>query len=64
MSYQTLFVDGEDFEEIGAAFETLGKVTKTELGNGTLRFMRQRELVDFAVEWIRKNRGGQGISLG
>ena len=31
-------------------------VTKVSLGNAELTFMRQRELVDFAVEWIEKNR--------
>lgn len=55
-TYETLYVDGEDFEEIGAAFEKERNVTKVSLGNGELTFMRQRELVDFAVEWIEKNR--------
>lgn len=55
-SYQTLYVDGEDFEEIGDAFEKQGKVSKVPLGNGTVTFMRQREVVDFAVEWIQANR--------
>lgn len=27
-----------------------------KLGNATLRFMRQRDLVDFAVKWIESNR--------
>lgn len=56
VSYQTLFVDGEDFEQIGAAFELQGKVAKETLGNATVRLMRQRDVVDFAVEWIEKNR--------
>lgn len=55
-TYSTLFVDGEDFEEIGEAFETEKKVEKAVLGNGMISFMKQRELVDFAVEWIEKNR--------
>lgn len=55
-SYETLYVDGEDFRDIGEAFERQKKVIKTALGNGTLRFMRQRELVDFAVDWIEKYR--------
>ena len=54
--YDTLFVDGEDFDEIGNAFENACSVRKRMLGNGMLRLMRQRELVDFAVEWIEKNR--------
>lgn len=55
-AYETLFVDGEDFIEIGKAFEAQRKVNKVMLGNGELRFMRQRELVDFAVDWIQNNR--------
>lgn len=54
--YETLFVDGEDFPAIGAAFEKECTVRKAALGNGTLRLMKQRELVDFAVQWIEKNR--------
>ena len=54
--YDTLFVDGEDFDEIGKAFESMHPVSKVMLGNGQLTFIRQRELVDFAVEWIEKNR--------
>ena len=55
-SYETLYVDGEDFTEIGEAFEMIGNVSKVELGNGTVRFMKQRELVDFAVKWMEENR--------
>lgn len=55
--YRTLFVDGEDFDEIGAAFERECSVRTAPLGNGMIRFMRQRELVDFAVDWIERHRG-------
>lgn len=58
--YETLCVDGEDFDAIGAAFESEYPVQKAALGNGTLRLMRQRELVDFAVRWIEQNRGRTG----
>lgn len=54
--YETLFVDGEDFNEIGAAFENTCSVRKATLGNGTITLMKQRELVDFAVTWIEQNR--------
>lgn len=54
--YETLYVDGDDFIEIGKAFEQKHVVKKTHLGNATLTFMSQRELVDFAVEWIEENR--------
>ncbi len=55
-AYDTLFVDGEDFNKIGETFEKQNTVEKTVLGNGTIRFMKQRELVDFAVSWIEKYR--------
>ena len=54
--YETLFVDGEDFNEIGAAFENTCSVRKAALGNGTITLMKQRELVDFVVTWIEQNR--------
>lgn len=55
-AYDTLYVDGEDFAEIGEAFEKEHEVKKARLGNAVLRLMDQRELVDFAVEWIEKYR--------
>lgn len=56
VTYKTLAVDGEDFENIGADFEKNHNVNIIEIGNATVKFMRQRELVDYAVEWIEKNR--------
>ena len=55
-TYETLFVDGEDFIDIGKAFELECEVKKVSLGNGTITMMRQRDIVDFAVKWIEKNR--------
>ena len=55
-AYETLFVDGEDFVQIGEAFEAANAVRKTWLGNAELRLMKQRRLVDFAVDWIEKYR--------
>lgn len=55
-TYETLYVDGEDFVDIGNAFEKECEVTKVQLGNGIITMMRQRDIVDFAVKWIEKNR--------
>lgn len=55
-TYETLYVDGEDFVDIGKAFEEECKVTKVQLGNGIITMMKQRDIVDFAVKWIEKNR--------
>lgn len=55
-AYDTLFVDGEDFSEIGESFEKEHCVVKAKLGNATLRLMKQKELVDFAKDWIENHR--------
>ena len=55
-AYETLFVDGEDFVQIGEAFEQANTVKKAMLGNAELRLMNQRRLVDFAVDWIQNHR--------
>lgn len=56
VSYETLYVDGEDFIEIGRAFEEAHPVKTAKIGNATVRCMDQRVVVDFAVTWIEKNR--------
>ena len=55
-TYETLFVDGADFSAIGRDFEQACPVSKVSLGNGSLTLMRQRQLVDFAVSWMERNR--------
>ena len=41
---------------IGAAFEERYNVHHAMIGKAELRLMKQRELVDFAIAWIEKNR--------
>ena len=55
-AYETLFVDGNDFEKIGEDFEKAHAVPGVRIGNALVRLMYQRELVDFAVKWMEKNR--------
>jgi len=45
-----------DFEAVGAAFETQVGLTEGTVGAGTAKLTRQRELVDFAVDWFEANR--------
>lgn len=56
ITYSTLYVDGEDFIDIGNEFEKSNKISKTKVGNADIRFMKQRDIVDFAVQWIEENR--------
>lgn len=37
-------------------FEKEHAVRMTQIGNAAVRLMRQRELVDYAVTWMEKNR--------
>ena len=56
ITYSTLYVDGEDFIDIGDEFEKKYNVSKTKVGDADIRFMKQRDIVDFAVQWIEENR--------
>lgn len=55
-AYSTLYVDGEDFEEIGAAFEKECHPNVGKIGEADSRLMSQTDLVDFSVSWIEQNR--------
>lgn len=55
-AYETLFVDGEDFKEIGEAFEKTCAFSSGKIGDAVIKLMEQRVLVDFAVKWIESNR--------
>lgn len=56
VTYETLYVDGEDFIKIGEAFEQHCAISLGQIGNAQIRLMRQRDLVDFGVDWIETNR--------
>ncbi len=56
VSYETLYVDGKDFNDIGRAFEAVYPVGEGNVGNARIRCMEQKTLVDFAVSWIEANR--------
>ena len=55
-AYETLFADGEDFEKIGEDFEKAYSTPTVQLDNAAIRLMNQRDVVDFAVQWIEENR--------
>jgi len=52
-----LVLDADDFPQIGEAFERESGVARIgSVGIGVGRLMPQRELVDFAQQWIEQNR--------
>jgi aminoglycoside 3-N-acetyltransferase len=58
VTYETLDYDDEDFPELGAAYEAAfpDAVQVGTVGAATVRLMRQRPLVDFAVNWLNTQR--------
>jgi aminoglycoside 3-N-acetyltransferase len=55
-TFEDLDVDSDDFDALGTAFAATGRERTGPAGAGTARLMRQRELVDFGVDWMRKHR--------
>jgi aminoglycoside 3-N-acetyltransferase len=54
--YETLSTNPDDFDDVGAAFDTAHNVQIQHIGNADVRFFRQRPLVDFAAAWMERNR--------
>jgi len=57
--YRDIDLDSDDFENAGAAFEATGACRVGKVGNATAKLMRQRDLVHFAVNWMREHRSGR-----
>lgn len=54
--FEELDYDPDDFEEIGRAFEEARELTRGKVGYGEALLCSQRELVDFAVSWMERER--------
>ena len=55
--YDSLEISDEDFPKIGEAFGNIpGNVARGKVGEGVALLFKQRELVDFAVEWMQRHR--------
>ncbi|WP_256759391.1 aminoglycoside N(3)-acetyltransferase [Cohnella sp. WQ 127256] len=56
VTYTTQAVDDEDFVRLGQQYEQATQTKVHQVGNANVRFMRQKPLVDWAVNWMEKNR--------
>jgi aminoglycoside 3-N-acetyltransferase len=56
ISWTDVLENGDDFEWIGAAFETAVGLSAGQVGGAAARLMRQRALVDFATAWMAAHR--------
>lgn len=54
--YDMLDLDTDDFNTIGDTYEVQNNIPRGKVGNAEVRLMKQRPLLDFAVEWMEKNR--------
>jgi aminoglycoside 3-N-acetyltransferase len=56
VAYPNLVDTDEDFSTVGEVFAATGRQRSGSVGAGTAHLMRARDIVDFAVEWLRSNR--------
>lgn len=56
VSYPVLDMNTDDFDTLGDAYEAAQGIPRGRVGNAEVRFLKQRPLIDFAVEWMEKNR--------
>ncbi|MBI1279982.1 MAG: aminoglycoside N(3)-acetyltransferase [Anaerolineaceae bacterium] len=54
--FDMLDLDTSDFVTIGEAYEKQAGLIRGRVGQAEVRFMKQRPLIDFAVEWMEANR--------
>ncbi len=57
VTYRDESIETDDFPALGAAYEAeTGAVIIDRIGAATVRLMRQRPLIDYAVRWMEANR--------
>jgi len=56
VTYNTQAVDDEDFIKLGNEYDMEKNIIIHKVGNAEVRFIKQRPLIDWTVEWMEKNR--------
>ncbi len=56
VEFDEIDFNADDFPTIGDAYEAEHHIPRGRVGQADVRFMKQRPLVDFAVEWMERNR--------
>ena len=56
MTYGDVDHDSGVFDAIGAAFDVSARMRVGGVGPAQCRLMRERDAVDFAVEWLERDR--------
>ena len=56
VSFEMLKIENDDFVDIGAAYEETHSLKPGHVGQAQTRLLRQRPLVDFAADWMSRQR--------
>jgi aminoglycoside 3-N-acetyltransferase len=56
VAYETFETNGDDFGEIGQAFDAAHQIVVQRIAQAEVRYFKQRAVVDFAINWIEQNR--------
>ncbi len=56
VSFKMLALEMDDFNTLGDAYEAQAGLARGRVGQAEVRLIRQRPLIDFAVEWMEVNR--------
>ena len=56
VTFKMLSLETDDFNLIGDSYEAQAGIQHGKVGQATVRLIRQRPLIDFAVEWMEANR--------
>lgn len=56
VDFEMLSIDNDDFNRLGADYERENNIPVHRIGNAEVRFLQQRPLVDYAVQWMYKHR--------
>ncbi|MCB9454059.1 MAG: AAC(3) family N-acetyltransferase [Anaerolineaceae bacterium] len=56
VEFDMLSLNDEDFPTIGDNYESEHGIPRGQVGQAVVRFMKQRPLVDYGVEWMAQNR--------
>jgi aminoglycoside 3-N-acetyltransferase len=56
VTYEDLVIDADDFPTLGDQYEAEHGIPRRRVGQAEVRFMRQRPLIDYAVQWMEKHR--------
>lgn len=56
VEWEELYLDSDDFEDIGRDYESEYKIVTGKVGLADSRLISQPQIIDYAVDWMEKNR--------